>query len=284
MIFYEVEKSETIATVWLNRPEKRNAMGLNAWRELPVIFAELDSDSDVRVVILAGKGDGFSAGIDLVEMVPALPELKNRDQSGATKWQLLPRIKELQRAISSVERCRKPVIAAIHGFCLGAGLDLATACDIRVACKDASFSVKEAAVGFVADVGVLQRLPLIVGQGVARELAFSAKTIGAQRALAINLINGVYESTDALWQAARELAVSISENSPLAVEATKDVLNAAIIPAIDSGLQYVAAISGNIIPSADLLEALAAFQEKRKPHFRGIVTGANQSETSKYTA
>ena len=266
--FYCVEKSGPIATVWLNRPEKKNAMGKAAWEELPLLFADLSMDRQVRAVILAGRGDAFSAGIDLQEMVPELPELQNRDQSGSTKWSLLPKIKMLQQAITSVERCRKPVIAAVHGFCLGAGLDLATACDIRIASKDALFCVKEAAVGFVADVGVLQRLPLIVGQGLARELAMTAKMIDASRACRIGLVNEVYESPELLLKAALIMAQEIAENSPLAVEATKDVLNTAIEAAIESGLKYVASISANIIPSEDLFEALVAFREKRKPRFR----------------
>lgn len=268
--FYLVEKSGPIAMVWLNRPEKKNAMGKAAWEELPLIFAELSRDKHVRAVILAGRGDAFSAGIDLQEMVPELPELLKSDQSGATKWSLLPKIQLLQQAITSVERCRKPVIAAVHGFCLGAGLDLITACDIRIAAKNAHFCVKEAAVGFVADVGVLQRLPLIVGQGLARELAMTARMIDATRACQIGLVNEVHESYEAMLNAARTIALEIAENSPLAVEATKDVLNTAIEGVIDSGLKYVASVSANIIPSKDLFEALDAFREKRKPRFHGL--------------
>lgn len=268
--FYDVEKRDSLAIVWLNRPEKKNAMGPAAWQELPTIFGALSEDHRIRAVIVAGRGDCFSAGIDLVEMVPALPELQNHDQSGATKWRLLPKIKELQQAITSVERCRKPVIAAIHGVCFGAGLDLASVCDIRIAARETLFSVREAAVGFVADVGVLQRLPLIVGQGVARELALTARTVRAERALAVNLVSEVHESSTELMAAAERMALEICENSPLAVEATKDVMNAAVIPQIDAGLQYVASVSTNIVPSVDLLEALAAFSEKRKPKFRGL--------------
>lgn len=268
--FYTVLKSGPIAEVWLNRPEKKNAMGKAAWVELPQIFAELATDSQLRAVILAGRGDDFCAGIDLQEMVPALPELQNPDQSGTTKWRLLARIQELQQAITAVERCPKPVIAAVHGFCLGAGLDLATACDIRLASQEARFCVKEAAVGFVADVGVLQRLPLIVGQGLARELAMTAKTIDAERACRIGLVNEVHASPEALMAAARAMAQEIADNSPLAVAATKDVLNGAIAGTIDSGLKYVASVSANIIPSVDLFEALSAFQERRKPRFRGL--------------
>jgi enoyl-CoA hydratase len=267
--FYQVEKQPPIARVFLNRPEKKNAMGPAAWREPLEIFADLDNDPEIRVVIIAGKGDCFSAGIDLMEMVPHLPELLNKNQFGATKWQFLPKIRQLQDGISAVERCRKPVIAAIHGHCLGAGLDLATACDIRICSEDALFSLKEAAVGFVADVGVLQRIPLIVGQGHARELAFSARTISAARAKEIQLVNDVCRDREALMARADELAMEIAGNSPLAVQASKDVLNYCVGKSVDDGLKYVASISANIIPSNDLMEAVTAFAEKRKPYFTG---------------
>lgn len=267
--FYLVEKQPPLAWVFLNRPEKKNAMGPAAWTEPMEIFAELDGDPEIRVVIVAGKGACFSAGIDLLEMVPQLPELMDKNQTGGTKWKLLPKIKQLQDGISAIERCRKPVIAAIHGHCIGAGLDMVTACDIRICSEDALFSLKEAAVGFVADVGVLQRLPLIVGQGHARELAYTAKNISATRAKEIQLVSDVYSDTATLMVKAEELAREIADNSPLAVQASKDVLNYCVGKSVDDGLKYVASVSANIIPSSDLLEAINAFREKRKPQFSG---------------
>lgn len=267
--FYLVEKQPPIALVFLNRPEKKNAMGPAAWLEPIEIFADLDNDPEIRVVIIAGKGPCFSAGIDLQGMVPHLPELMDKNQTGATKWRFLPKIKQLQDGISAIERCRKPVIAAIHGHCLGAGLDMATACDIRLCSEDAQFSLKEAAVGFVADVGVLQRIPLIVGQGYARELAFTAKTITAAKAKEMLLVSEVCRDPQSLMDRALELAGEIADNSPLAVQASKDVLNYCVGKSIDDGLKYVASISANIIPSQDLMEAVAAFAEKRKPQFTG---------------
>ncbi len=267
--FYLVEKRPPLAFVFLNRPEKKNAMGPAAWLEPLEIFAGLDNDPEIRVVIIAGKGNCFSAGIDLQGMVPHLAELMDKNQTGATKWRFLPKIKQLQDGISAIEKCRKPVIAAIHGYCLGAGLDMATACDIRICSEDAQFSLKEAAVGFVADVGVLQRIPLIVGQGNARELAFTAKTIGAARAKEILLVNEVCRDYQSLMVRAEELATEIANNSPLAVQASKDVLNYCVGKSIDDGLKYVASISANIIPSKDLLEAITAFAEKRSPKFTG---------------
>jgi enoyl-CoA hydratase len=267
--FYLVEKHPPIAWVYLNRPEKKNAMGPAAWTEPVEIFAKLDLDPEIRVVIIAGKGSCFSAGIDLMEMVPQLPELMDKDQTGGTKWKFLPKIKQLQDGISAIERCRKPVIAAIHGHCVGAGLDMATACDIRICSQDALFSLKEAAVGFVADVGVLQRLPLIIGQGHTRELAYTARTIPAARAQEIQLVNDVYADETILMEKAKELAHEIADNSPLAVQASKDVLNFCVGKSIDDGLKYVCSVSANIIPSGDLMEAIKAFSEKRKPNFSG---------------
>jgi enoyl-CoA hydratase len=267
--FYIVEKSPPIAWVFLNRPDKKNAMNPPAWQESGAIFEDLDQDPDIRVVVIAGNGPCFCAGIDLISMIPELPELMDPAQKGGIKWKFLPRLKKLQAAISCIERCRKPVIAAIHGFCIGAGLDMVTACDIRICSSDAVFSLREAAVGFVADVGVLQRLPLIVGQGHTRELAFTAKNITADRARDILLVNDVYPDRESLFEAARTMARDIAANSPLAVQASKDVLNYGVGKSVEDGLNYVASVSTNIIPSDDLMEAVTAFSEKRKPNFSG---------------
>jgi len=267
--FYEVVKKPPIAWVYLNRPDKKNAMNPPAWKEPLPIFKDLDEDKEIRVVIISGKGPCFSAGIDLMGMTAELSELMEANQKGGVKWRFLKKIHPLQDAMSCIEWCRKPVIAAIHGYCIGAGLDMATACDIRLCTADARFSLKEAAVGFVADVGVLQRIPLIVGQGIARELAYTARLIDAGRAKDVLLVNEVYDDYNALMNGAEQLAGEIAENSPLAVQASKDVLNYGVGKSIEDGLKYVASISANIIPSDDLMEAVSAFSEKRQPQFKG---------------
>jgi enoyl-CoA hydratase len=146
---------------------------------------------------------------------------------------------------------------------------MVTACDIRLCSRDAVFSLKEAAVGFVADVGVLQRIPLIVGQGIARELAYTAKTIDAARAREILLVNEVFDDQATLMAGAQAMAEAIAANAPLAVEATKNVLNYGVGKSIEDGLRYVASMSTNIVPSKDLMEAFTAFMEKRPPAFTG---------------
>ncbi len=267
--FYLVEKEPPVATVFLNRPEKKNAMNPPAWHEIIPIFEELDNDDDIRAVIIAGKGQAFSAGIDLMGMGAEMPELLESEQKGGLKQKMIKKIMALQDTMSCLEWCRKPVIAAIHGYCIGAGLDMVTACDIRLCSQDAVFSLREAAVAFVADVGVLQRLPHIVGQGMTRELAFTAKNIDAEYAKEMGLVNHVYPDADSLMSAAAELAGEIAAQSPVAVQATKDVLNYGIGKSVEDGLKYVASRSANILPSDDFMEAVRAFSEKRKPVFPG---------------
>jgi len=267
--YYLVEKKGHVAWVWFNRADKKNAMNQDAWMDSPAVFRELDEDPEVRVIVVAGKGDCFCAGIDLLDMVGAMPELMENEQKGGLKWKLLKKIYPLQETMSAMEKCRKPVIAAIHGHCIGAGLDFVTACDIRLCTEDATFCLKEAAIGFVADVGVLQRLPFIVGQGVTREMAYTAKSIDSRRALDVNLVNDVYEDAEALFAGAQAMADGIAANPPIAVQASKDVLNHGTANAVNEGLKYVASISSNIIPSHDLIEAFTAFAEKRKPVFTG---------------
>ena len=267
--FYKVEKKEAIAWVYLDRAEKKNAMNPPAWKELIPIFEDLEQNEAIRAIIITSSSDNFSAGIDLMGMIPELPEIMDKEQKGGVKKKLLKKIEQMQDGLSCIEWCKKPVIAAVSGYCIGAGLDMITACDIRLCSEDATFSLKEAAVGFVADVGVLQRLPLIVGQGVTRELAFTAKKIDSNKAKNVNLINEIYKDRDELLKAAEEMALEIAGNSPLAVTATKDVLNYGIGKSVDDGLKYVASMSANIIPSDDLMEAFKAFAEKRKPEFTG---------------
>jgi len=267
--FYRVDKHPPVGWVSLNRPDKKNAMNPPAWQEAPSIFADLDRDAAIRVVVLAAEGPSFSVGIDLLEMATAVPEITAPRQGGGVKWRLLERIRQLQETMNCIARCRKPVIAAIQGHCFGAGLDMAAACDVRLCSRDALFALKETAVGFVADVGVLQRLPLIIGQGLTREMALCAEPVGAERAERIGLVNAVFESPEALREGAAKMAQTIAANPPLAVQASKDVLNQAIEQPIAEGLRYAASLSANIVPSDDLLEALASFAEKRAPRFSG---------------
>jgi len=262
--FFEIEKHGQSATLWLNRPEKRNAMGPAFWNELPRAIGALDDDPAVRAVVLAGRGRDFTVGLDLKAMGETLFGGGPRG-----RFALLDEIERLQRSISAVAACKKPVIAAVHGYCLGGGIDLITACDIRYASRDAVFSIRETKIAIVADVGTLQRLPAIVGKGHVAELAFTGDDVGAERAEEIHLVNRVFADGAAALAAARELAERIAANSPLAVIGTKRVLEYCAGKSVEDGLEYVATWNAAFLQSDDLNEAMAAFVEKRKPRFTG---------------
>lgn len=267
--FYKVEKKAPIAWVFLNRPEKKNAMGPDAWKEIIPIFADIDADDGIRAAIIAGVGKDLSTGIDIMGMAPMIPTMKNWDMSARGKVKLFKDIFPLQDAMTCVEKCSKPVICCFHGYSIGAALDLGSACDIRLASEDARISLREAAVSFIADVGVLQRLPHIVGQGITREMAFTAKFIDAKRAKEVNLVNEVYPDKESLLKGAEDLALEIAQCAPLAVQGAKDVLNFCRGQSIADGLEYVAARSAMILPSEDIAETMTAFMEKKKPVYKG---------------
>ena len=267
--FYEVEKKGHVAWLFMNRPEKRNALGADFWDESPLVMKEMDTDDDVRVVILAGRGNTFCAGIDLFFLASELSEYMKPDAMGGKRFTMVKRVLYFQDAFTAFEACRKPVIAAIQGRCIGGGIDLVTACDIRLASAEALFSVREASMSVVPDGGTLQRLPKIVGEGYAKELAFTAKDIDASWAKEIHLVNGVFPDVEALYAGAETMAAEIAGQAPLAVMAAKEVIHYSREKTVGDGLDYVAQRSANILPSKDFFEAIAAFGEKRKPRFTG---------------
>lgn len=262
--FFQIEKQGHVATLWLNRPDKRNALGPAFWNELPTAMAELESDAAVRAVVIAGRGKDFTVGLDLKAMGGTL--FSSEPQG---RFRLLDEIARLQQSIASVAECTKPVIAATHGYCLGGGIDLITACDVRYAARDTVFSIRETKIAIVADVGTLQRLPATIGKGHVAELAYSGDDIDAERAAAIHLVNRVFADGEATIGAARELAERIAVNSPLAVQGTKRVLQFCEGKSAADGLRYVATWNAGFLNSEDLREAMAAFLEKRKPNFTG---------------
>ena len=268
-ISIRVERSEAIAEVILTGPGRGNAMGPDFWREMPELFARLDRDDETRAVIVRGEGDNFSFGLDLPAMMSDLGQRMSGANLAFERTRLLDLIGDMQQAFDRVAGCRKPVIAAVNGWCIGGGLDLIAACDIRVCSSEARFSLREVKVAIVADLGSLQRLPRIIGEGNTRELAFTGKDITASRALAINLVSEVFETPAATIESARRLAREIAENPPLVVQGIKRVMNYSAEKSVADGLGYVAAWNSAFLQSNDLAEAMAAFMERRAPRFAG---------------
>jgi enoyl-CoA hydratase len=266
-----IERAGAVATVWLDRPEARNAMGEEFWRDLPRAMEVVTQDTEVRVIIVAARGPHFSVGLDLKAMGGLLSGGgAAQGSSGAAKALHARRdVLRLQASINAVAQCPKPVIAAVHGYCIGGGVDLIAACDIRLASADAVFSVREAKVAIVADLGSLQRLPSIIGAGHVAELAFTGKDISATRAKEIGLVNDVAADADSVQTAALEMALEIAANSPLAVQGTKAILASNDGRTVAEGLDYVATWNAGMLGSDDLVEAMTAFMERRPPKFTG---------------
>lgn len=263
-----VSVEDHIATVRFNRPDKANALHEAAWEEMPQIFRQLHDDPEVRVIILQGEGKHFSAGIDLATLMN-LQRFNGISCEGRKREALRKFIFKLQGAITAIEDCRKPVLAAIHGACVGGAVDIISACDIRYCTTDAYFSIKEIDLGLVADIGTLQRLPKILQAGLVAELAYTGRNVGGQEAADIGLCNRVYDDKEALYAAVREIAATIASKSPLCIRGTKEMLLYTRDHTVAESLNYMTAWNASMLLSNDLMEAFTANMEKRSPKFEG---------------
>lgn len=237
--------------------------------ELGETFTMLSSDAALRAVILRGDGKVFSYGLDLRAAFAAWGPTFSGQGLAAGRTELWRLIRELQATVTAVASCPAPVIAAIHGWCIGGGVDVTTACDLRICTADARFSVRETKVAMVADLGSLQRLPHVIGHAATRELALTGKDIDAQRALALGLVSQVVADRAALDAAARALAAEIADNPPLVVRGVKQILDQVTQPEVAAGLERVAVWNAAFLPSEDLAEAASAFAARRPPVWKG---------------
>jgi enoyl-CoA hydratase len=258
--------SDHIAFVSFNRPEKANALNSEAWTELHNAFTELDQDETVRAIVLSGEGKHFCSGIDL----SLLQTITQSDESCGARIneKLRKQIRDLQAAVTAIENCRKPVLAAISGGCIGAGLDIVCACDLRYASEEAYFSIKEIDMGMVADLGTLQRLPRLIPEGIVRELAFTGRNLTAYEAEKLGLTNRIFANPDELYEAVKTIAFQIAAKSPISIRGTKHILNYSRDHSISDGLSYMATWNAAMLLSEDLKEVFNAKQQKRNPEFK----------------
>ncbi|MBB4211425.1 enoyl-CoA hydratase [Rhodothalassium salexigens DSM 2132] len=249
-----------IAHVELNRPDKRNAMNRAFWDDLPRLMDALSERSDVRAVVISGRGAMFTAGLDLT-MAQEFVAPADADP-GRVREKLRRTILAMQDTFTAIERCRVPVIAAIHGGCLGGGVDLVTACDLRFAAADAYFTIQEINIAMVADVGTLQRAPHLLPHGVLRELAYTGRPMTADEAAGYGFVNAVLPDREATLDRAFETAHTIAAKSPLAVTGTKQVINHARDHNVADGLDYVATWNAGLLMNGDLMKGMSAALSK----------------------
>lgn len=259
----EIETDGAVGWLWLNRPDKRNAMAADMWADIPEAVAELTADDAIRCMIVAGRGDSFTAGIDLSMLSTFIADgASHAARSGHVRRSVL----RLQQTMTAFEKAKVPVIAAVHGHCLGAGIDLITACDIRFTSTDATFGIRETPMGLVADVGTVQRLPRLIGRGQVAELLFTGRDFDAAEAFRIGLVNRVVDDVHAH---AAGIAAEIASNSPLVVQGAKELLRLQENMSVDAALDHMALWNAAFLVSNDSTEAISAYFEKRPPHYTG---------------
>ncbi|KAM0795180.1 enoyl-CoA hydratase/isomerase family protein [Usnea florida] len=263
-----------VAHVEINRPEKMNAFIEEMWHELPPLFTHLSTSPSTRAIVLSGAGPAaFTTGLDIRSASQSSildPATHNALDPARTAARLRRHIDAFQACVSSIERCEKPTVAAIHGWCLGLGVDIAVCCDVRVCAKEARFAVKEVDVGLAADVGTLSRLPKVVGAGSwVKDVCLGGRVFGAEEAGRVGFVSWVGErggKQEVLGEAVRWAGV-VAGKSPVAVQGTKEILNWSWSRSVEDGLRYTSVWNSAMLQSEDTMEAMMSGIEKRKPKF-----------------
>jgi enoyl-CoA hydratase len=266
--YFDLTLEERVAHLKLNRPEQMNTMSPAFFAELETIVNRLHCEAVARVLVLSSTGKHFSAGMALDVFSGSDFMLEG---TAAGRVNLRESLLTAQASFTALERLRMPVIAAIQGGCIGGGVDLVLACDVRYCAQDAFFCIQEINIGLVADLGTLQRLPKLIPEGVAREYAYSGRRMPAARARELGLANEVYSSHESTIEAALALAAEIAAKSPLAVLGTKQAINYARDHGVAESLEHTALLQAAIFESGTLHEAVAASRAKRAPEFAALL-------------
>ncbi|PQA87988.1 crotonase/enoyl-CoA hydratase family protein [Hyphococcus luteus] len=263
---FTLDIAEGVAHLRFSRPDKFNSFIPEFWRELPEAVNDISDNAKARVIVLSAEGKHFTAGMDIsVFMSGGLDAPPDNREAAAEA--LRYQVKELQATFSALENARQPVLAAIQGGAVGAGVDLASACDCRYASADAFFCVQETAIGMTADVGTFPRLVKIIPEGWARQMAYTAERVPAAKAKEIGLVNEVYDTHEALLEGVMEIAGQIAAHSPLAVSGCKQMINYSRDHSTEDALDYIALWNAGMLRPDDIKESYMAKSEKRAPKF-----------------
>ena len=268
---FDVEIRDHIAHVRMKRGDELNTMTPAFWSELPEIVGEISDAGSARVIVLSSTGRHFTAGMDLSVFTGG--DLSGDDlEAGRRHARLRQTALHLQQSFSCLEAARMPVLAAVQGGCIGGGVDMVTACDMRYATADAFFCIQEINIGMTADVGTLQRLPKIIPEGVARELAYTGDRMPAERALEVGLVNRVFDDHESLVEGTLEIAARIAGHSPLAIWGTKEAINYTRDHSVADSLRHIAVWQAGMFVGTDMMEQFGAKSEGRDPSYEDIPT------------
>ena len=266
--FFNVNIENHIANIAFNRPDKANSLHMPMWEEMQAIFGDLDQNPDCRVIVLTGEGKNFCAGIDLATLMD-LQKFNHISCEGRKREQLRAFIFKLQHAITAIEKCRKPVIAAIHKACVGGAVDIVSACDMRYCTDDAYFAIKEIDLGLVADIGTLQRLPNILNPGMMAEMAYTGRKVFGEEAAKIGLVNRSFVDQENMMETVMKTAETIAAKSPLCIRGTKEMLLYKRDHSVQDSLNYMTAWNASMLLSNDLMAAFQAQMTRTVAEFEG---------------
>ena len=269
--YFDIEFLGHVAHIKLNRPEKRNAMNWDFWRDLPRIVGDIDTHARARCIVLSSTGPVFSAGLDLSlfgqDVFASSKTAKINEKELQTPQNFMSFLSFLQDSISSLQKARIPVICAIQGGCIGGGVDLICSADIRLATNDAFFSIRETKIGMVADVGTFPRIVKLLPEGIVKELAFTGRNFSAQEAKEYGFVNRLYESHDALIEGALKIANEIASNSPAAVYGCKRVIDFSRDHTIEEGLEWINMWNASMLSQSELMEGFQSYKSKKEGNF-----------------
>lgn len=260
-----------IAHIRLNRPAKLNTLIMEFWQDMVDVFSEIEMASEARVVVISSTGKHFTAGLDLNAFGSLAGDMQSATDPARIREQMRNNVREMQESFTVIEKCRLPVLVAVQGGCIGGGVDLITACDMRYCSNDAFFCIQEINIGMTADVGTLQRLPHLIPSGIVRELAYTGRRMKADEAKDVGLVNAVFENADDMLDEVMKIAAVIASKSPLAVHGTKEMINYTRDHSVDDALNYMAVWQSGMFFSNDLFEAAKANAEKREPVFDNLL-------------
>lgn len=264
-VCFKVSIENKVAHIVMSRPEKRNSMIPEFWDELPAIVRDIDAKSKARVIVISSTGPHFTAGLDLNAFFPSDPGAESSSPGDGAAF--YANVRTMQDSFSVLEQCRIPVIAAIQGGCIGGGVDLSTACDMRYATEDAYFTIHETNIAMTADVGTFPRIVNLIPEGIARELAYTGRKMMAAEAKQHGLVNEVFPDQQAMVNGVAEIALQIASKAPLAVYGCKRMINYSRDHTTADALDYVSAWNASNLQPAEMMEAITANAQKRAGNF-----------------
>lgn len=264
---FEITRDGAVAHLRFTRPEASNAMDMDFWRRFGPELRALDATGEVHALVISGEGKNFCAGMDI--SIFSDGAILNADKAN-DRQAFHQTARDLQETLTTLEKVRFPVIAAIQGACVGGGLDLIAACDIRLASADAYFRIEEINIGMMADIGSLQRLPKLMPAGVVRELAFTGSTLSVERAERLGVVNAIHPNAEAVVVAALEMAKRIASKAPLAVSGSKAALNHARDHTVAEGLEWIAVMQGSLWSPADVMAAIQSRMARTEAEFASL--------------